>query len=67
MPFSPELLDVLLKDYKNPNDLLGETGCSSSLPKALVERALNGELTQGMLAFAERLNFQLFRKPSDIT
>jgi putative transposase len=45
MPFTPELLDELLKDYKKPDDLLGEQGLLQQLTKALVERALNGELT----------------------
>jgi transposase-like protein len=45
MPVTPELLDELLKDYQNPNGLLGEVGLLQQLTKALVERALNGELT----------------------
>jgi len=45
MPFIPELLDELLKEYKKPDDLLGEQGLLQQLTKALVERALNGELT----------------------
>jgi putative transposase len=45
MPFSPELLDELLKDYKKPDDLLGQDGLLQQLTKALVERALDGELT----------------------
>jgi putative transposase len=45
MPITPELLDELLKDYQNPNDLLGDDGLLQQLTKALVERALNGELT----------------------
>ena len=45
MPITPEVLDELLKDYQNPNDLLGEDGLLQQLTKALVERALNGELT----------------------
>jgi putative transposase len=45
MPFTPELLDELPKDYKKPDDLLGEQGLLQRLTKALVERALNGELT----------------------
>ena len=45
MPFTPELLDELLKDYKKPEDLLGEQGLLQQLTKALVERALTGELT----------------------
>jgi putative transposase len=45
MPFTPELLDELLKDYKKPEDLLGQDGILQHLTKALVERALDGELT----------------------
>ncbi len=45
MPVTPELLDQLLKDYTSPEDLLGEDGLLQQLTKALVERALHGELT----------------------
>src|ERR1041385_5862044 len=45
MPITPELLDELLKDYSKPDDLLGQDGLLLQLTKALVERALNGELT----------------------
>src|SRR3954470_17437597 len=41
----PELLDELLKDYRKPDDLLGQDGLLQQLTKALVERALDGELT----------------------
>lgn len=44
-PIRPELLDELLKDYQQPDDLLGQDGLLQQLTKALVERALNGELT----------------------
>src|ERR1051325_11703459 len=44
-PISPELLDELLKDYQKPEDLLGDNGLLQQLTKALVERALDGELT----------------------
>jgi putative transposase len=44
-PIRPELLDELLKDYQKPEDLLGQDGLLQQLTKALVERALNGELT----------------------
>ena len=44
-PIRPELLDELLKDYKKPDDLLGQDGRLQQLTKALVERALDGELT----------------------
>lgn len=39
------LLDELLKDYKGPEDVLGEGGLLKQLTKALVERALNAEIT----------------------
>src|SRR3954449_10697090 len=45
MPITPELLDELLKDYSKPDDLLGQDGLLQQLNKALVERALDGELT----------------------
>jgi putative transposase len=45
MPFTRTVLDELLKEYQKPEDLLGETGLLKQLTKALVERALSGELT----------------------
>jgi putative transposase len=45
MPIKQELLDEILKDYQKPEDLLGDNGLLQQLTKALVERALNGELT----------------------
>jgi putative transposase len=45
MPITLELLDGLLKDYEKPEDLLGQDGLLQQLTKALVERALDGELT----------------------
>jgi putative transposase len=44
MTLRPELLDELLKEYKNPEDLLGEGGILKQLTKALIERCLNAEL-----------------------
>src|ERR687886_3073154 len=44
-PIQPELLDELLKDYRKPEDLLGDNGLHQQLTKALVERALDSELT----------------------
>lgn len=40
----PEIVDELLKDYQNPEDLLGEGGILKQLTKTLVERCLNAEL-----------------------
>src|SRR3989337_704260 len=45
MPISNEVLDQILKDYEKPEDLLSENGLLQQLTKALVERALNGELS----------------------
>ena len=45
MTIKQELLDELLKDYENPEDLLGEEGIFKQLQKALIERALEGEMT----------------------
>jgi putative transposase len=41
----PELIDELLKGYKKPEDITGENGLLKQLTKALVERALESELT----------------------
>lgn len=45
MAISPKLIDELLKDYQSSDDLLGDNGLLQQLTKALVERALQGELT----------------------
>lgn len=42
---SDALLDQLLADYKNPEDLIGESGLLKQLTKKLVEKALGAELT----------------------
>ena len=44
MAIRQELLEELLKDYKSPEDLLGQGGLLKELTKALVEKALDGEL-----------------------
>jgi putative transposase len=44
MTFRPELIDELLKDYRNPEDLMGERGIFKQLSKALIERCLSAEL-----------------------
>lgn len=45
MPITPELLDELLKDCKSSEDMFGHDGLLQQLTKAVVERALQGELT----------------------
>jgi len=46
MEIKKEVLDELIKDYKKPEDLIGETGLLKQLTKALLERAMGAELTQ---------------------
>jgi putative transposase len=45
MPIQKEILDELLKDYKTPPDLFGEAGILKQLTTALIERALEAELS----------------------
>jgi len=45
MSFKKEMLDELLKNYKNPEDLFGENGTFKQLKKALVERMLEAEMS----------------------
>jgi putative transposase len=46
MEIKKEVLDELIKDYKKPEDLIGETGLLKQLTKALLERAMGAELTE---------------------
>jgi putative transposase len=45
MELNQQLVDELLKGYQKPEDLIGESGLLKQLTKALIERALNSELT----------------------
>src|SRR3974377_2325899 len=45
MAIDPELIDKLLADYKKPEQIIGKEGLLKQLTKALLERALQGELT----------------------
>jgi putative transposase len=45
MTIKKEILDELIKDYRNPEDLLGENGLLKQLTKQLLERAMQAELT----------------------
>lgn len=45
MKIPNELIDELLKEYKKPEDIIGENGLLKQLTKAVVERAMNAELT----------------------
>lgn len=46
MAIDLKLIDQLLVDYKKPEDIIGENGLLRQLTKALLERALNAELTE---------------------
>jgi len=41
-----ELIDNLLKNYKKPEDLVGENGLLKQLTKQLLERAMVAEMTE---------------------
>jgi putative transposase len=44
-PINLDLIDQLLKDYQSPEDALGENDLLKQLTKAVLERALQAELT----------------------
>jgi putative transposase len=44
-PINLDLIDQLLKDYKSPEDVLGENGLLKQLTKAVLQRAMQAELT----------------------
>lgn len=46
MDTTDELLDVLMKDYKKHEDLIGENGLLKQLTKRLLEWAMQAELTE---------------------
>jgi putative transposase len=46
MATTDELLDALMKDYKKPEDLIGENGLLKQLTKKLLERAMQAEMTE---------------------
>jgi putative transposase len=45
MAITEELLDQLIKDYKKPEDLIGENGLLKQLTKSLIEKAMQPEMT----------------------
>jgi putative transposase len=45
MALDKDLIDKLIAGYQKPEDLIGENGLLKQLTKALIERAMNAELT----------------------
>jgi len=45
MPIDNKLIDNLLKDYKTPEEILGDNGLLKQLTKAVLERAMQAEST----------------------
>jgi hypothetical protein len=45
MAIDKKLIDQLLTDYKRPEDIIGENGLLKELTKAILERALQAEIT----------------------
>ena len=58
MPIDNKLIDNLLKDYKTPEEILGDNGLLKQLTKAVLERAMQAELT-------EHLGHEKNRAPAD--
>ena len=46
MEINTQLIDELLKDYRKPEDVIGEKGLLKQLTKAILERAMNVELAE---------------------
>ena len=46
MAIDVKLIDKLLTDYKKPEDIIGENGLLKQLTKALLERAMQAEMTE---------------------
>src|ERR1700757_4248201 len=46
MAIDLNLIDKLLADYKKPEDIIGENGLLKQLTKALLERAMQAEMTE---------------------
>jgi len=46
MAIRDELIDELLKDYRKPEDIIGEDGLFRELTRRLAERALEAEMTE---------------------
>ncbi len=46
MEIKAEVIDELLKDYKKPEDIIGEHGLLKQFVKAVLERAMHAELTE---------------------
>lgn len=44
-PINIDLIDQLLKDYKSPEDVLGKNGLLKQFTKAVLERAMQAEIT----------------------
>ena len=45
MEIKNELIDELLRGYQKPEDIIGEKGLLKQLTKALLERAMNAEMS----------------------
>jgi putative transposase len=46
MAIDTELIDKLLADYKRPEEIVGENGLLKQLTKAILERAMQAEMTE---------------------
>lgn len=49
MAIPKEVLDVLMEDYKGPEDITGPNGLLKELSKALIERAMQAEMIEQLV------------------
>jgi len=48
MAISKEILDEILKDYKEPEDIMGPNGLLKQRTMVLAERAMNAEMAMDL-------------------
>ena len=59
MEIDKHVIDKLLTNYQKPEDIVGENGLLKQLTKALVERAMEAELTTHLNQTTQTFGFQL--------
>ena len=69
MTIPKEVLDALMKDYKNPEDLIGETGLLKQLTKQLTnkEQHMKSIANEGTLSISVYENFDIFNLTESVT
>ena len=58
------MLDQLIKEYKKPEDLIGENGLLRQLTKRLLERAMQAEMTDHLGYLRQCNNYAIKKAPT---